>query len=104
AMAGAARLPEWPAQPSRAEPVVGIQMGPHTMLDEGIEPCLDLIRATAGINTLFTYSHAYGGDLRKPLNWLATDHGKPPLDQRTRKLPLVWVKHHDQYFKGTTLR
>jgi hypothetical protein len=108
---------KWPADvgarqsaatpPSRTPPagnLVGVQMGPHTMLDEGIEPCLDLIRDTAGIDTVFVYSHAYGGDLRKPVQWLATDHGKPPLDQRTRKLPLVWTRHHDQYFKGTTLR
>ncbi len=87
-----------------ANNLVGIQMGPHTMLDEGIEPCLDLIQETAGINTLFVYSHAYGGDLRKQLNVLATDHGKPPIDQRSRKLPLVWVKQHDQYFKDTSLR
>ncbi len=84
--------------------LVGIQMGPHTMLDEGIDHCLDLIQETAAINTLFVYSHAYGGDLRKALNVLATDHGVPPRDQRSRKLPLVWVKQHDQYFKGTTLR
>ena len=36
---------------------------------------------------VFTYSHAYGGDVRKPLAWLATDHGVPVIDQRTRKLP-----------------
>jgi hypothetical protein len=79
-------------------------MGAHTMLDEGIEPCLDLIRGTADVDTLFTYSHAYGGDVRKPIAWLATDHGKPPIDQRSRKLPLVYVRHHEQYFKDTTLR
>jgi len=84
--------------------LVGIQMGPHTMLDEGIDRCLDLIQETAAINTLFIYSHAYGGDLHKPLQWLATDHGVPPRDQRARKLPLVWVKQHDRYFKDTTLR
>jgi hypothetical protein len=89
---------------SRGEFLVGIQMDPHTMLDEGIEPCLDLCRDTADIDTLMTYSHAYGGDLRKPIEWLATDHGKPPIDQRSRKLPLVWVRHHDRYFKNTTLR
>src|SRR5215468_7099317 len=77
----------------------GIQMGPHTMLDEGIDRCLDLIQETAAIDTLFIYSHAYGGDLHKPLQWLATDHGVPPRDQRARNLPLVWVKQHDQYFK-----
>src|SRR5437660_1630783 len=58
-----------------AADMVGIQMGPHTMLDEGIEHSLDLLQDTAGINTIFTYSHAYGGDLRKPLTMLATDHG-----------------------------
>ncbi len=92
------------AAPQGAANLVGIQMGPHTMLDEGIDRCLDLIQNTAGINTLFVYSHAYGGDLRKPLNVLATDHGVPPRDQRARKLPLVWVRQHDQYFKNTTLR
>jgi hypothetical protein len=92
------------ARPARADFLVGIQMDPHTMLDEGVESCLDLCRETADIDTLLTYSHAYGGDLRKPIEWLATDHGKPPIDQRSRKLPLVWVRHHDQYFKNTTLR
>jgi hypothetical protein len=33
-----------------ADPFVGIQMGPHTMLDEGIEHCLDLIGRTAAVN------------------------------------------------------
>ena len=100
-----------PFHPSSLQPpasslqrLIGIQMGAHTMLDEGIEPCLDLCRETAGIDTLMTYSHAYGGDVRKPIEWLATDHGKPPIDQRSRKLPQVYVKVHDQYYKDTSLR
>ena len=40
-------------------------MGPHTMLDEGIERCLDLIQGTAAINAMMVYSHAYHDDLRK---------------------------------------
>ncbi|MGE5757510.1 MAG: twin-arginine translocation signal domain-containing protein, partial [Sideroxydans sp.] len=83
-----------PAAPLR---FVGIQMGPHTMLDEGIEPCLDLIRDTAGVNAVFTYSHAFHADLRKPAEFLAPDHGKPVRANRS-PLPSVWVKHHDQYF------
>jgi hypothetical protein len=97
-----------PALPRLVQPagpaMVGVQMGPHTMLDEGIEHCLDFCQQTAGFNTLMVYSHAYGGDLKKPLNYLATDHGVPVKDQQTRKLPLVWVKQHDQYFKDTSLR
>lgn len=83
---------------------VGIQMGPHTMLDEGIDHCLDFVQQTGAIDTVLVYSHAYGGDLRKPLSMLATDHGVPVKDQQTRKLPLVWVKEHDQYYKDTSLR
>ncbi|MBZ5497443.1 MAG: hypothetical protein LAP85_13665 [Acidobacteriia bacterium] len=81
----------------------GIQMGPHTMLDEGIESCLDLIKETADINAVFTYSHAFHADLRKPASALANDHGKPPRVNRS-PLPSVWVKHHDQYFRNTRLR
>ncbi len=81
----------------------GIQMGPHTMLDEGIEPCLDLIKETADINAVLTYSHAFHGDLRKPASALAGDHGKAPRANRS-PLPAVWVRHHDQYFRNTRLR
>lgn len=81
----------------------GIQMGPHTMLDEGIEHCLDLIQETAGIDAVLTYSHAFHGDLRKPATALATDHGKRPRTNRG-PLPAVWVRHHDRYFRNTRLR
>ena len=63
--AGAAASASGPLPKAPADNCVGIQMGPHTLLDEGIEHALDLIQETAAINTLFVYSHAYGGDLRK---------------------------------------
>jgi hypothetical protein len=106
ALAQAQQPPSAAPAPRRAPAgnLVGMQMGPHTMLDEGVEHVLDLIRETAAIDTVFVYSHSYGGDLKKQLNVLATDHGMPPKDQRSRNLPNVWVKHHDQYFKDTSLR
>src|SRR5579872_5703021 len=64
-----------------------IQMGPHTMLDEGIEHCLDLIQETAAIDALMIYSHTYHGDIRKPPQLLATDHGVAPRPMRGRRLP-----------------
>jgi len=92
-------------QPARERTLFNaIQMGPHTMLDEGIERCLDLIQETAGINALMIYSHTYHGDIRKPSQFLATDHGVAPREMRNRKLPAVWVKPHAQYYKNTTLR
>jgi hypothetical protein len=82
----------------------GIQMGPHTMLDEGIERSLDLIQDTAAINAILVYSHTYHGDIRKAPQLLATDHGVAPREMRNRKLPWVWVQPHEQYYKGTILR
>jgi len=81
----------------------GIQMGPHTMLDEGIERTLDLIQSAAGVNAVMPYSHAYNGALIKALRDRA-DHGVPLTDNAGRKFPLVWVRSHEQYYKDTTLR
>jgi hypothetical protein len=91
-----------PAKPP--EPLIGIQMSPHTMLYEGIEPCLDLISRTALVNAVFPYSHAFHAtSLGQPVDLLAPDHGKPPRDFRN-KVPMVWVRHHDSFFKNTRLR
>lgn len=83
--------------------VVGIQMGPHTILDEGIERTLDLIQETAGINVVMPYSHGYNNAFIKPLRSRA-DHGVPLTDNTGRKFPLVWVKSHEEYYRNTTLR
>jgi hypothetical protein len=85
-------------------PFVGIQMSPHSMLDEGIERCLDLIQETAGVNCIMVYSHAYGGDMRKSARVLSQDHGVPGRDNSTRKLPIVWARPHEEFYKDTVLR
>jgi hypothetical protein len=81
----------------------GIQMGPHTMLDEGIERTLDLIAETGAINAVMPYSHAYNAGLVKPLRDRA-DHGVPLADNTGRRLPLLWVRTHDRYYTDTGLR
>ncbi len=81
----------------------GIQMGPHTILDEGIEHTLDLIAETAGVTVVMPYSHAYNAALVKPLRDRA-DHGVPLTDNTGRRFPLVWVRTHDEYYRDTTLR
>jgi hypothetical protein len=81
----------------------GIQMGPHTILDEGIEHTLDLIGDSAAINAVMPYSHAYNAGLVKPLRDRA-DHGVPLTDNTGRRFPLVWVRTHDRYYADTTLR
>ena len=81
----------------------GIQMGPHTILDEGIERTLDLIAETAGINAVMPYSHAYNASLTKPLRDRA-NHGVALTDNTGRRFPLVWVHTHDRYYTDTPLR
>jgi hypothetical protein len=81
----------------------GIQMGPHTILDEGIDRTLDLIAETAGITAVMPYSHAYNAGLIKNLRDRA-DHGVPLVDNANRRFPLIWVRPHEQYYKDTTLR
>src|SRR5215471_9958806 len=91
-----------------AERFVGIQMGPHSMLDEGIDRVLDRLQSEAGINSLMVYSHTYytadGIRRKRTASVLAQDHGVPARDMNTRNLSYVWVKHHDEYFKNTILR
>ena len=81
----------------------GIQMGPHTILDEGIERTLDLLAETAATDVVMPYSHAYNAALVKPLRDRA-DHGVPLTDNAGRQFPLVWVRAHDEYYKDTSLR
>jgi hypothetical protein len=112
-MAGATRAQELQGQPPmagrqtaaspKAVPFVGIQMGPHTMLDEGIEHTLDLIAETAAVNCVIPYSHGYNGAFIKALRDRA-DHGVPLTDNRGRNFPLVWVRARDEFYKNTTLR
>ena len=81
----------------------GVQMGPHTILDEGIERTLDLLAETAATNVIMPYSHAYNAGLIKSLRDRA-DHGVPRVDNTGRKFPLVYVKTHEQYYRDTSLR
>ena len=89
---------------SATPPFVGIQMGPHSLLDEGIAHTLDLIQDAAAVNAVLTYSHAYKNDLVTPATILAGDHGVPLPDNRQRHLPVIWVKAHERFYKDTTLR
>jgi len=85
-------------------PFIGIQMGPHTMLDEGIEHSLDLIKETAAVNAVLIYSHSFHGGLQKPTQFLATDHGVPLKETQNRRFPSIWVKTHSKFYADTVLK
>ena len=87
----------------KPETLVGIQIAGHSLLDEGIERCLDTVQSTARANTLFLYSHSYYAAHNRPPSDYA-DHGVPIRDERQRKITRVWLRHHDERFKNTSLR
>lgn len=105
--------PLWQANPQGGAPAaqkvstdtfIGIQMGPHSLFDEGIERCLDFIQETAAINAVMIYSQTYHMEMRRPLETLAPDHPVPLREMRGRKLPLVWMKPNEKYYSQTVLR
>jgi hypothetical protein len=85
------------------EPFVGIHIAPHSIMDEGVEYCLDLLREQAAVNTLLLSPYRYYGAMNRPLH-LMGDHGVPLRDNVGRKLPMVWVRHRDACFQDTSLR
>ena len=82
---------------------VGVQISPHSILDEGVPYCLDLLKDQGQINTLFMNVNSYYGGMGKDLNVLG-DHGKPKIDNSQRELPLLWINHDEKFFKNTSLR
>lgn len=88
----------------KAKTFVGVQLGAHSVFDEGIDRVLDNL-ANAEVNALFVYTHMYQvfSKQRKP-DALAPDHGITPINPSTRELTPVWVETHEKYYKNTSLR
>ena len=87
------------------KPFVGVQLGAHSVFDEGVDHCLDLLQETAAVNAVFVYSHTYQGySSGRKTSDLANDHGVPVRDPKARKLPLVWVRPHEEFYRDTFLR
>jgi hypothetical protein len=87
----------------QAAALVGIQIAGHSLLDEGIDRCLDLVQSTARANALFLYSHSHYAAHNRPPSVYA-DHGVPIRDERKRRITRVWLRHHDARFAATSLR
>ncbi|MFD0675898.1 MULTISPECIES: hypothetical protein [unclassified Paenibacillus] len=83
---------------------IGIQLGPQSVYDEGVDHCLDIIQEQGRVNTIIVSTHSYYGAHGRSAQALAPDHGVPVRDERSRNTTKVWIKHHEQYFGGTFLR
>jgi hypothetical protein len=86
-----------------AHPLIGVQLGAHSVFDEGVAHCLDLLQETAAVNTLLVYSHTYQQFTRGRSRSALADHGKPIPDPQ-RYLPYTWVQPDETYYANTFLR
>lgn len=84
---------------------IGVQLGSHSVFDEGPDHCLDILQEHGGINAVFAYATTYQGFSKgRTLGALAPDHGVPPKDGSNRELTQVWFTPHEEYYAGSLLR
>ncbi len=84
-------------------PFVGVQLGAHSVFDEGPEHLLDLLREHGRVNSVQVFTHTYYGPGGIRSGGVA-DHGagEPPADERP--LTPVWVRTHDELYRSTPMR
>ena len=99
----AGALPLLGASSTKRPVLSGIQIGAVSMLDEGIERCLDFVQEHAAVDALFLYTQSY--HMRStPRNVLAEDHPSPAKGRVGRDLPYLWVRLPKEPFAGLSVQ
>src|SRR5215471_578235 len=85
-------------------PMLGIQVGAVSFVDEGTDVVLDSLHEMAAINTLFVASFTYGRGIagRQLPNQPLPDHGRQEYDTSTFHGG-NYATPHPQYYKDTAL-
>ncbi|HVE35160.1 MAG TPA: hypothetical protein VNC18_16470, partial [Gemmatimonadaceae bacterium] len=105
-LAGGAALTRLPglSQVPRAEPpMIGIQAGAVSFVDEGTERVLDNLQRLASVNTLFLATFTYGRGIggRQPRGSALPDHGKQEYDDTFHGGQ--FATPHRQYYRNTSI-
>src|SRR5437870_11065745 len=102
--AGGALLRGLPSiQAAAAKPMIGIQVGAVSFVDEGTDKVLDAFQEMAAINTLFLATFTYGRGIggRQPRGSPLPDHGKQEYDDNFRGGN--FTTPHPQYYRNTSI-
>src|SRR5262245_57970028 len=93
-----------PLQTPKTPPMIGIQVGAVSFVDEGTDRVLDSLRELASINTLFVATFTYGRGIagRQLPNQPLPDHGKQEYDTATFRGG-NYATPHPQYYRNTTI-
>ncbi len=85
------------------KPMIGIQVGAISFVDEGVEQVLDILQQRASINTLFLATFTYGRGIagRQVPGQPLPDHGKQEYDLNYHGGNYATV--HREYYKDTVL-
>ncbi|HTM26272.1 MAG TPA: hypothetical protein VL225_13830 [Vicinamibacterales bacterium] len=103
-LAGSALLGQLPGGPGAAPPMLGIQIGAVSFVDEGTDRVLDGLQEQAAINTLFVATFTYGRGIagRQLPNQPLPDHGKQEYDTATFHGG-NYATPHPQYYRNTAI-
>jgi len=103
-IAGSAMLGRVPVIQA-APPMIGIQLGAVSFVDEGTDRVLDSLREMAAINTLFVATFTYGRGIagRQLPNQPLPDHGKQEYDTATFRGG-NYATPHPQYYRNTSIK
>jgi len=93
-------LPEW----AGPKPMIGIQVGAVSFVDEGVAPVLDRFQHDTAVNTLFIAAFSYGRGIagRQIPGQPLPDHGKQEYDSGYHGGNFARV--HPPYYTGTSLK
>jgi hypothetical protein len=88
----------------KPEPVIGIQIGSISFLDEGTDKVLDTLREKACVNTLFLATFTYGNGIasRQLKGHPLPDHGVQSYDDNFHGGN--YATPHAQYYKNTIIQ
>lgn len=111
-LAGGAALSRMPGidglsesdQSQRAErPMIGIQAGAVSFVDEGTDKVLDAFQELASINTIFLATFTYGRGIggRQPRGSALPDHGKQEYDDNFHGGQ--FATPHPQFYRNTSI-
>jgi hypothetical protein len=106
--AALSRVPGANASDSSSEtaadrPMIGIQAGAVSFVDEGTEAVLDQFEKLASINTIFLATFTYGRGIggRQPRGSALPDHGKQEYDDNFHGGQ--FATPHAQYYRNTSI-
>src|SRR5579862_2351522 len=87
-----------------ASPMIGIQIGAVSFVDEGTEKVLDILQERAGVNTLFLAVFTYGRGIagRQIPGQPLPDHGKQEYDLNFHGGN--FATPHPEFYKNTVLK